>query len=195
MLVVCGWSVWTPPVIWVWHTTWHCCSTPPFSKSHMSLIWDLIWGVIWYHMSSNELIWAQMISYELIWHLIWDLIWAQMRLDRGIEKFEVEKCRWHFSINHDGVKQPAKYEFLIPSSFEVRIWLVNRLSLIFKGRTQSIHELLARLKPLIFRTKVFFRFFFRKNNFVRKINGFKTDFSKNNFVRKINGFKNWFFLN
>ena len=132
MLVVCGWSVWTPPVIWVWHTTWHCCSTPPFSKSHMSLIWDLIWGVIWYHMSSNELIWAQMISYELIWHLIWDLIWAQMRLDRGIEKFEVEKCRWHFSINHDVVKQPAKYEFIIPSSFEVRIWLVNRLSLIFK---------------------------------------------------------------
>ena len=73
-----------------------------------------------------------MISYELKWHLIWDLIWAQMRLDRGIEKFEVEKCRWHFSINHDVVKQPAKYEFLIPSSFEVRIWLVNRLSLIFK---------------------------------------------------------------
>ena len=28
-----------------------------------------------------------------------------------------------------------------------------------------------------------------KNNFVRKINGFKTYFSKNNFVRKINGFK------
>ena len=30
---------------------------------------------------------------------------------------------------------------------------------------------------------------FQKNNFVRKINGFKTYFSKNTFVRKINGFK------
>ena len=39
------------------------------------------------------------------------------------------------------------------------------------------------LKPLIFRTKRFWK------NFVRKINGFKTYFSKNNFVRKINGFK------
>ena len=86
----------------------------------------------WEPLYSRESgVYSKILTLELIWHLIWDLIWAQMRLDRGIENFEVEKCRWHFSINHDVVKQPAKYEFLIPSSFEVRIWLVNRLSFIF----------------------------------------------------------------
>ena len=157
MLVVCGWSIWTPPVIRV-DTHPHIAvlrhRSPNLIWVSFELIWGLIWAhmrchlssyemsfdLIWAHLISNDLIWYQITSndtsYELIWDIRWDVKWDQTRLGRGIEKLEVEKYRWHFWVNHYVVKQPAKYEFLIPSSFKVRFLLVNRMSLIFKGPVQ-----------------------------------------------------------
>ena len=156
MLVVCGWSIWTPPVIRVDTHTRRAVLCLPFPNLRW-VSFELIWGVIWAHMrchlssyeTSFELMWAHLISNNLKWHLIWDLIWDvkwdQTRLGRGIEKLEVEKSRWHFRVNHYVVKQPTKYEFLIPSGVKVGFLLVNRMSLIFKVGGFIVH--MSTVKP------------------------------------------------
>ena len=104
MLVVCGWSIWTPPVIRV-DTHPHIAVLRHRSPNLIWVSFELIWGVIWAHMrchlssyeTSFELIWAHLISnnliwyqitsndtsYELIWDIRWDVKWDQTRLGRG----------------------------------------------------------------------------------------------------------------
>ena len=177
MLVVCGWSIWTPPVIRV-DTHPHIAvlrhRSPNLIWVSFELIWGLIWAhmrchlssyemsfdLIWAHLISNDLIWYQITSndtsYELIWGIRWDVKWDQTRLGRGIEKLEVEKYRWHFWVNHYVVKQPAKYEFLIPSGFKVRFLLVNRMSLIFKARFWRFYfSFLQTRKNLVSKDQVY----------------------------------------
>ena len=77
MLVVCGWSIWTPPVIRVDTHTRIAVLCLPFPNLRW-VSFELIWGVIWAHMrchlssyeTSFELIWAHLISNSLIWYQI-----------------------------------------------------------------------------------------------------------------------------
>ena len=77
MLVVCGWSIWTPPVIRVDTHTRMAVLCLPFPNLRW-VSFELIWGVIWAHMrchlssyeTSFELMWAHLISNNLIWYQI-----------------------------------------------------------------------------------------------------------------------------
>ena len=132
-------------------------------RSHLSS-YEMSFDLIWAHLISNDLIWYQITSndtsYELIWGIRWDVKWDQTRLGRGIEKLEVENYRWHFWVNHYVVKQPTKYEFLIPSSVKVRFLLVNRMSLIFKVQNHVQNQNIFRMpqfsKSIFSMTKYYF---------------------------------------
>ena len=88
MLVVCGWSIWTPPVIRV-HTHPHIVVLRHLYPNLRWVSFELIWGLIWAHMRchlssymyemSFDLIWAHLISNDLKWHLIWAHMRYQMR--------------------------------------------------------------------------------------------------------------------